>query len=182
MSIQVVENEADCGGRVARFGIDPEAGNDFFHATGGELVGGPIANLREEIGPALFDHLQAATRLEVFRVRSSEEDDEWKLVGGRHLSDDFRRRLVKVLLDKNSYLGTTTLCAFDPGVAYRFWKGSKSVDVLICFKCNELCFGTKGDCESSIFFGPARAPLVRLAKRALPVDGAILALEEVEKD
>jgi hypothetical protein len=53
----------------------------------------------------------------------------------------FAVRLAALLLDPKSYLipgQDGKMCIFSPRVAFRVWKRSKFVDVLICFDCGQL--------------------------------------------
>jgi hypothetical protein len=71
---------------------------------------------------------------------------------------------------------------FDPGVGYRIWSNGKAVDVLFCFRCDQVVLqpvrapqtrsaaGFGGDIDN------AHAVLVALAKEALPDVPAIAAL------
>lgn len=54
---------------------------------------------------------------------------------------DFAVRLAALLLDPKSYMipgRDAKLCIFSPTVAFRVWKKSQFVDVLICFECDQL--------------------------------------------
>jgi hypothetical protein len=109
---------------------------------------------------------------------------------GRPLTPDFARRLAAVLLDDSTYSERSPPfsnfvmkgCMFDPGVGYRIWSGGKAVDVLFCFRCDQVVLqpvrtpqprspaGLGGDIDN------AHAVLVALAKEALPGVPAIAAL------
>jgi hypothetical protein len=59
-----------------------------------------------------------------------------------------------------------------PAVAFRVWAAQKSVDVLVCFRCDQLLIGPSIATLTSdallADFDPARAALVSLAHEALP--------------
>jgi hypothetical protein len=64
-------------------------------------------------------------------------------------------------------------CGFQPGVAFRFWKGDKAVDVLICFRCSELLVrpaDSNGWGTGKLGFDRAAQRFLSLAKRARPED------------
>ena len=54
------------------------------------------------------------------------------------------RALRNTILSPNSYLGGPSACLFQPVLALRFHKGRESVQVLVCFMCDELVFERKG--------------------------------------
>ena len=68
------------------------------------------------------------------------------------------------------------------GVAFRVWDGDRALEVLICFKCNDLwphVVGESGTLQSEwLAFDPVRAELVALAKEAFPNDAKIQAIPE----
>jgi hypothetical protein len=53
-------------------------------------------------------------------------------------------RLSELLLANEPYLQSYKMCVFQPGVAFRFWRGAESVDVLVCFSCSDLAFQALG--------------------------------------
>src|SRR5262249_46229630 len=58
----------------------------------------------------------------------------------------FTQRLAALILDEGSYaphmlpFGTQVIkgCLPSPGVAFRLWAGARSVDVLLCFDCDQV--------------------------------------------
>jgi hypothetical protein len=68
-------------------------------------------------------------------------------------------------------------CEFDPGVAIRFTKTSASLDVLLCFHCDELAVYRGTTRVGGEDFDVARPRLVAIAKRLFPADDKIQALK-----
>lgn len=82
-------------------------------------------------------------------------------------------RLVRVLRRADTYLFDAAKgCVFSPGVVVRFTRGERSVDVLLCFSCDELSVVPGGRED----FDAARPELVTWVKRAFPADAALQAL------
>lgn len=93
---------------------------------------------------------------------------------------DLVPKLSRLLLSRSSYADGYKACIFDPGVAFRFWKGSAAVDVLVCFHCGDLGFQVVGAPEAlgpKLAFDPARAELARLVRAARPADSRFDKLE-----
>lgn len=101
---------------------------------------------------------------------------------GRVPGQQFASRLAAILLAEHTYGIAATDC-FDPGVAYRLWKGDRSVDVLICFHCNNLDVRPNRKAESAggqlADFGQStvRTELLKLTKEAFPDDRDIQSLK-----
>ena len=138
--------------------------------------------------------LAGATKVEVFRIDSDMRPEAWKhypedakRIGGYPVTAQeadqgkrFADKLAGVLSDGRTYSTMYAGC-FNPGVAFRVWKGDESVDVVICFQCENFYCGPPQaeEMENASFHGtPARARLVRLAKEAFPDDQDIQALGE----
>jgi hypothetical protein len=134
-----------------------------------------------------------ATRVEVFRlgtpvrpVTKPKEKGEKRFGGfevtaqGADQGRQFADKLAAILSDEKTYTDRFAKC-FDPGVGYRIWKGTESVEVLICFKCGNLYCGppTENAQENAAFNGsPREADLRKLAMEAFPDDKEIQALGE----
>jgi hypothetical protein len=89
-------------------------------------------------------------------------------------------QLSQLLLANASYLQAYKMCIFQPGVAFRFWKGTESVDVLVCFSCSDLAFQVTGAAEAvgtKLAFDPSRADLLALARQARPTDDRLTDLK-----
>jgi hypothetical protein len=81
--------------------------------------------------------------------------------------------LSRLLLSRASYSLDTKRCGFQPAIAFRFWKGDRAVDALVCFACDELAFQVVGSPKAlgdKLSFDPVRADLVRLVRTARPAD------------
>jgi hypothetical protein len=134
--------------------------------------------------------LRNGDRVEVFRVSSKRADGGVAdTIGGRPIlatgkeqGPDFAARLGRVLRSW-SVAPSSKKCAFEPGVAFRIWRGDKALEVLICFKCDDLwphVVGESGSFNDEVLaFDPVRAELVALAKEAFPDDPTIQALPSV---
>jgi hypothetical protein len=101
----------------------------------------------------------------------------------------FAQQIARLVLDERSYeprmypFGRSVMksCVFAPGIAFRVWARTRAVDVLVCFRCDEIAVAyvggkremTAGDVD------PARAAFVRLVKSALGDDPEIATLSEV---
>jgi hypothetical protein len=86
----------------------------------------------------------------------------------------------RIVLDPASYDAFDKACIFQPGVAFRYWKGDKAVDLLICFHCTDLAFQVVGAPEAlggKMSFGPGRLRLVALVKTARPADQRLRELQ-----
>jgi hypothetical protein len=101
------------------------------------------------------------------------------LAHGTDQGSEFAAKLGGVLADEKTYTDVSAKC-FWPGVAFRVWKGAESVDVIICFKCQNFYLGPPTEqnvTENASFHGSSNASrLVRLAKEAFPDDKEIQAL------
>jgi len=141
------------------------------------------------------DILTNATKVEVFRIAGEEHPDQPlpaaeanKRIGGFRviaqgpdLGNEFAYKLAEVLFDKTTWTEDFAKC-FWPGIAFRIWKNNEAVDVLICFKCDNLYCGPSSDKgvreNASFWHSPRRTDLLRLAKEAFPDDQEIQALED----
>lgn len=100
---------------------------------------------------------------------------------GKALEKEFAARLAAILLDEKTYLFDMApkSCELNPGVAFRLWKGTRQVNVVLSFECDMLLVNPwLGFAD----FDPARPALVRLVKEALPDDPEIQKLPEKGKE
>jgi hypothetical protein len=138
------------------------------------------------------DSLRGATRVEVFRIDGMTDPfekarpEEKRIDGysviaqGKDRGKEFGARLADLLDDRGTYSDAYAKC-YQPGVAFRAWKGEEAADILICFMCDNLYYGPPTDRarENASFLGsPRRAAILRLAKEALPDDAEIQALRD----
>lgn len=170
------------------------AATTLFVVFGGgcnTAVGPPF---RETASAAVTDILKGATRVEVFRVSPQQtKDSKVQAIGGypilstgKEQDQAFARRLAEILLG-NGVTQNAKKCRLEPGVAYRLWKEKQAVEVLVCFKCDELWPHVVGTSNKGSFmewqdFDPVRARLLALSKEAFPDDKEIQALPEVRQD
>jgi hypothetical protein len=98
-----------------------------------------------EKGPVAAVLLEA-DKVEPFRIEPGVEmaggiDSQKVLYKARPLDKKLSAQLATSFLDPKSYLSPgwdAKLCAFQPRVALRFWKGKQFLDVLVCFDCTQL--------------------------------------------
>ncbi|HEY4392569.1 MAG TPA: hypothetical protein VGP64_00830 [Polyangia bacterium] len=111
---------------------------------------------------------------------------------GRRLTVDFARRLTAVVLDDGTYSArqppfddfVMKSCMFDPGVGYRIWSGARAVDVLFCFRCDQMVLRPVPNPRKEFpWMGAdvdnAHTAFVALAKEALPGVPAVQAVSEI---
>ena len=136
--------------------------------------------------------LRNGTRVEVFRIATRGDANRSAPQGSKkerilhHIvtaqqkdqGEQFAKELADILLDDTDYPG---IKCFDPGVGFRVWSGQESVEILICFSCDNYYCGFPDDpsmLTSSFHGSPLRPNLVRLVKRAYPDDKEIQGLKE----
>jgi hypothetical protein len=86
--------------------------------------------------------------------------------------------LADVLGSDDTYLwDVAKACEFLPGVAYRYREPGTTVDVLICFSCDELEVFVNDAKVGHEDFDPRRRDLVRIAKKLFPQDAKIQSLK-----
>ncbi|MDB5302799.1 MAG: hypothetical protein JWM97_348 [Phycisphaerales bacterium] len=142
---------------------------------------------REFVGESTARVLSAPDRVEAYRVAGSRSiapatppaDQAGNLAGfpitatGRNQSKDFGARLGAVLLNDKTYEWNMAKgCTFDPGVAFRVWKGQESVVVLICFKCEQVGIAPDDSVKDLRIkdADPGISALRKLAQEAFPDD------------
>ena len=96
------------------------------------------------------------------------------------LDEAAARELTDTLLRVDSYRASMSACLFQPAVAFRFHSAAGTVEVPVCFECNELIFREpEGKPLSGRFLlGKGRAPLLAIAKKAFPGNAKLQALSE----
>ncbi len=150
--------------------------------------------VKKLLGEKAVGLFAGATKVEVFRVEGGGKGEKDKTVGGFRITATgkeqdakFAAKVAAVVLNEKSYVWDAAKgCIFQPGVAFRVWKGDESVVVVICFSCDQVQIITadKDGKLSKPVWGetdPSRAALVKLAKAALPDDKEIQKLKE-ERD
>jgi hypothetical protein len=147
--------------------------------VGAELWGG--------VSRSATSILRHGDRVEVFRVgpKLVEKPGPDTIGGfpilsvGTEQGRDFAARLGRVLRSWSVALSSKK-CVLEPGVAFRVWRGDRALEVLVCFKCDDLwphVVGEPDGLEGNVLaFDPVRADLVALAKEAFPDDAKIQAL------
>ena len=146
---------------------------------------------RRELGDHTISILRGADRVETFRLDDTGEGDwlggkeirQFPLVGpGKTQGKAFANHLSRLVLDPRTYVGPDdSTCLFNPGVAYRAWRGRECVEVIVCFHCGEMLITSKDAGGHPIrtthtcFLG-MRAEFVALAKESFPGDKEVRAL------
>ncbi len=146
--------------------------------------------------------LDGATRVEIFRVMSEIEahssepghpsrkfsptaakvDYCYITATGKEQGPEFAKEIAAILLDEGTYTHDTLSCTTLPGVVFRVWKGSQSLDVVLCFHCGEMytitrdANGKETPGVYTLMAGNSRSGFARLAKQAFPSDPDIQAL------
>jgi hypothetical protein len=84
-------------------------------------------------------------RLEDMRLQGNPRYDNLKKIDGlayrsKSVYNDpaLAKRLTDLVLNPYSYSLTHSACIFNPGVAFRFSKGTQTALIAICFHCNQL--------------------------------------------
>lgn len=134
--------------------------------------------------------LRHGDRVEVFRVSPiRQEKPVGETIGGYPIlavgteqGPEFAARL-STALRRWGVTWTSKKCGLMPGVAYRVWAGDRALEVVICFKCDDLwphVVGESGTLHDEILaFDPVRPELLALTKEAFPDDPKVQALPDV---
>ena len=137
---------------------------------------------RQFLGPTAATVLDAPSRIEGWRIRG--DAGKAPTTGpSKPLDPALARELATILLDDGTYLFDAAKgCIFQPGVGLRVWRGEKSFDVILCFKCDELKIvspdpKTKDRPYTIEDFDNARPALIALVKKAFPDDAEIQSLK-----
>jgi hypothetical protein len=148
---------------------------------------------KKNLGDQNIAVLSGATKVEVFRLGGRKPGDKgvhlWGFAAtGKEQGKAFAARLAELVLhDKTHDNGKFAIGCFEPGVAFRVWKDTKHVSVLVCFKCHNL---QVHDADEEQAPGPILCfsetnmiwnRLLRLAKEGLPDDKEIQAMKELRE-
>ena len=137
--------------------------------------------------------LRDADRVEVFRVSWQRADGPTDgtiggypiLATGPEQGPEFAARL-STCLRRWGVTRTSKKCGLMPGVAYRVWAGDRALEVLVCFKCDDLWPRVVGEDDpwqiKILEFDRVRPELLALTKEAFPDDPQIQALPEVQTE
>lgn len=162
----------------------------------GVYAADPSKKVTDFLGADAVEILKAPEKVECFRIdgkswispeQQAKIEEATKRVRGyaiiaqgKDQDAAFGGKIAAVLLDEKTYdFESAKACKFDPGVAFRVWKGKACADVVVCFHCAELdvVTGDKEPHRAHEDFDNARAALVALAKAAFPGDEKIQALK-----
>ena len=93
------------------------------------------------------------------------------------IDDLSRATLSKILGNPDTYLwDEAKACEFLPGIALQLAADSITLDILICFSCDELVFYANGELAGHEDFDPRRADLLNVIKHLFPDDKKIQTL------
>jgi hypothetical protein len=149
---------------------------------------GPTEKVKKHLGDELVKLLQGATRVEAFRIApAAAKPGEAKIADypikatAKEPKEGFAKRLAAALLDEKALFGTQKRC-FLPGVAFRLWKDKESVEVIVCFGCQNLRLIARDADGKEVkrvsgAFGPGDA-LLKLAREAFPDDKELQEIKE----
>ena len=151
-----------------------------------------IPTAKTFLGDRAVAILDAAKGVEVYRIESMDspahagESIEGYPVLSRGKDQDhaFASKLRAILLDDATYwFEAAKGCIFSPGVVFRLKASGETLDVILCYQCDELEILVSDSQGKAIRktgedFDRARPALVRLAKVAFPGDPDIQALKD----
>jgi len=154
-------------------------------------VGSPAL---KSLGEQTVKILSSASRVQTFRVSGADHPHRHSktpppaaidhiLISrvGKEQGPAFALRLRDILMDARLYPDTRDRCLFEPGAAFRLWSGPQSLDVVLCFHCDDALIVThdaQGKEVHRLFtnFAPLRPQLLALAREAFPGDPQIASL------
>jgi hypothetical protein len=127
---------------------------------------------------------EAATAYRVVRpgvltyVRAPDTIDGYEITQGPVAVDAATARELATILGDDAIYDWERAkgCDFDPGVAVRFARAGREVDVLFCFKCDELAAFVGGRRVGGEDFDVARPRLLAVFRRLFPHDEALQSL------
>ena len=131
-----------------------------------------------------YDYIiRQSNKVELYRLGPKEENYKYLYnysiyKGPEVLKANYRQKLSMIFLNKKSYKinfddTKIKLCEFNPGLAFRFYKGKEKLDILVCFQCDEIKFYHNEKVLGQADIDPARKALVTLSKELFPKDKII---------
>jgi hypothetical protein len=156
----------------------------------GRAADEPPARLLTLFGDA--DHFAAIAnpqKVEAFRIKDMTKPPDpgapspiagfTVLSGPVGVEAQLAKELSRILTDEKSYVwDKAKKCDPEYGVALRFVGEKSSLDVLLCFQCDQLAVRSGGKGLGHKDFDPARPALVKLVKQIFPKDIEIQQLIE----
>ncbi len=135
-------------------------------------------------GAGGFDLLHHHDRAEVFRITDRArlkpgtpvkgELHRWAILEGPDpLAADAARRLADVLSEDIYEWDSAKGCKIMPGLAARFVRGDRRLEVVFCFECDILAVYLDGQAVGSEDFDRAHRRLAALAREWFPLDAEI---------
>jgi hypothetical protein len=123
--------------------------------------------------------MRAPTKIEAWRIHGGPSQADTNSTP-KQLDVALAKQLGDIMLDPDTYDFNSAKpgCEFQPLAGFRVWHDKRSVDVILCFHCNELKL-ISPDPVSKRYpsrvqgFDKARPAMVRLAKQAFPDDREI---------
>ena len=99
------------------------------------------------------------------------------LSGGVAVSEEHAGELKKILTDPDIYYwDRAKACVFSPGVAIIYTSEKGSLDVLLCFGCDQIDIYQNGKRVGGEDFDKAREAIVAVVKKMFPDDAEIQAI------
>lgn len=153
-------------------------------------TGSRLEYLVRYLGEPTLQILKSPDRIEAFRVEdkpfmldstgqpsrppTEKEIEGYPLIrAGNEQGKEFATDLYEALIGFEA--GGYSKCVFSPGVAFRVWKGSEHVTLLVCFRCAELVIVARDEQNRTthhtlVGIGSISDRLLGLAHRAFPND------------
>ena len=141
------------------------------------------------LGQSNIDLITRADKVEIYRIELADMRTAKKLVGGSFSvigvshapSLALQKQVARTLLDvfnTKPYYWDQSSCEFNPGVAFRFYKGAEILDAVVCYDCAAILLSTgengrlqRGAGTES--FGSEYENMYAIAKAAFPDDAEI---------
>lgn len=131
-------------------------------------------------------------RTGVVVLRQPTKIEAWRIQGGRgapqtalpakELDIAVAQQLAAILLDSGTYdFESAKACTFDPAVGFRIWHDKRSIEIILCFHCNQLKLVSPDPLSTKYpsrieEFDNARPAIVSLVKQVFTGDTEIQAL------
>jgi hypothetical protein len=151
-----------------------------------------LISSRGQLGPDAVAILDDPFRAEV--VRLAPQDGQWEEdslpFGGFTassapviLDNETKSRVRALAFDWRSLAPQSSACLIEPGVGFRFSATRGTVEILVCFKCDQILVISRdqnGKVKNSVLgeFGGMRREWSRVVKDLYPADAEIQALAD----
>ena len=78
--------------------------------------------------------------------------------------------LKTIWLSESSYTSAMYKCEFSPGMVLSFIRDNEQLDLVVCLSCGEVRILKNNALVGNIFFSPAKAKVLEIAKQIFPKD------------